>query len=124
MDSRFTRWLVLGFACLWFGMLVPIHQRGQIQLPGASAEMSRAKHCNKPNGHCKKSEQPDKQEGEGKDRDNCAVCHFIAGLHAPPPVTVVETRLGLVRDVPLDHAFVAPLRHAALPFHGLDPPII
>ena len=125
MSSRLTRLLVLGFACLWFGMLVPIHQRGQIQLPGGKSEAAAAGRCQRADGHCAKQSKPADQKGDTQqDRDNCAVCHFVAGLHAPPPVTVVETRLGLVRDLPVDHAFVAPLRHAALPFHGLDPPAV
>ena len=125
MTSRLTRFLVLGFACLWFGMLVPIHQRGQIQLPGGKSEAAPARHCKSADGHCaKKTQQPDQQKDTDDNRDNCAVCHFVAGLHAPPPVTVVETRLGLVRDLPVDHDFAAPPRHAALPFHGLDPPAV
>lgn len=56
-------------------------------------------------------------------RGDCAVCHFIAGLQAPPPVTVAPTRLGFLRTLPPDEALSVPLRHAALPFHGLDPPL-
>src|SRR5688500_18425504 len=126
MSSRLTRLLVLGFACMWFGMLVPIHQRGQIQLPGGKSEAAPASHCKSADGHCAKKTPPPEQKKDTDDNrgDNCAVCHFVAGLHTPPPVTVVEVRLGLVRDVPVDHAVLIPLRHAALPFHGLDPPTV
>jgi hypothetical protein len=123
MSSPLLRWSVLAFACLWFGMLVPVHQRGQIQLPGGRADAASAVHCKGADGHCNKKTKPaGKQDGTPKGRENCAVCHFVAGLHAPPPVTAVEARLGLVRDMPAEHAVVVMLRHAALPFHGLDPP--
>jgi hypothetical protein len=125
MSSPLLRWFVLGFACLWFGMLVPVHQRGMIQLPGA-ADARGLSHCNRGEertASCCKTQT--KQNGGGKapvTQGNCAVCHFIAGLHAPPPVTMYIAQLGLLRDQPLTFLSIAPLRHAALPFHGLDPP--
>jgi hypothetical protein len=114
--------MVLGFACLWFGALVPVHQRGQIQLPGASASAVGASHCSRPDAPCHKK---DTKPGQApKDPGNCAVCHFILGLHAPPPVTAYEARLGLVELLSPERPIVAPLRHVALPFHGLDPPTV
>ena len=142
MDRRFTRILVLGFACLWFGMLVPIHQRGQIRLPGPSAAAadspvaSSAARCARggPDAPCRLQPQsnwpaPDPARG-GNDSESggggggCAVCHFIAGLHAPPPVTVGPAPLGLLRVLPPARSAPAPARHTALPFHGLDPPLV
>ena len=120
MSSPLLRWLVLGFACLWFGALVPVHQRGQIQLPGG-ASASAASHCGRPDAPCHKKDAGHPGEPP-KNPENCAVCHFIVGLHAPPPVTVYEARLGLLTVLPPERPIVAPLRHAALPFHGLDPP--
>ena len=116
--------LVLGFACLWFGMLVPVHQRGQVQLPGpgGAERASAAARCNRTDADapCRK----DRPQPAGGDRESgrCAVCHFIVGLHAPPPVTAVEAALGLLGTLPPESAPVAPRRHSALPFHGLDPP--
>jgi hypothetical protein len=107
---------MLAFTCVWFGMLVPVHQRGQIQLPGgrvAKAAEPRACH-----GKCGKTKQP----AAPASRENCAVCHFILGLHAPPPVTIYVERLGLLESRPAELIASIPLRHAALPFHGLDPP--
>ena len=139
MSSPLLRWSVLAFACLWFGMLLPVHQRGQIQLPGpgGSVACDRAG-CGKsaapvPACHKKKAcdhaahpgaSQGDTKGGEKKPAKtgNCAVCHFIAGLHAPPPATIYVQYLGLLESRPVDDHFTAPLRHAAMPFHGLDPP--
>jgi hypothetical protein len=53
---------------------------------------------------------------------SCAVCHFMLGLHAPPPVVWIEARLGWLENLPAESRQAAPARHAALPFHGLDPP--
>ena len=130
MSSRRLRWIVLGFACLWFGMLVPVHQRGQIKLPRAvrADDAKPASHCSRaadPNSACHKQQQ---QQGAG-DEDapqqagDCAVCHFIAGLQAPPPAVAYQARLGLLEILPADAPLVLPLRHPALPFHGLDPPL-
>ena len=126
MSSRRLRWIVLGFAFLWFGMLVPVHQRGQMKLPGSVRAAEPASNCSRasdPASACHKQKQ-----GTGKDdapgrAGDCAVCHFIAGLQAPPPTVVYETRLGLLEVLPVDLPFVLPLRHPALPFHGLDPPL-
>ena len=120
--------LVLGFACLWFGMLVPVHQRGQVQLPGPSgaeqASAASGARCNRTDAEapCRKNRS---EEGGGESEPGrCAVCQFIIGLHAPPPVTVVEASLGLLGTLSPEPARVAPHRHPALPFHGLDPPAV
>lgn len=137
MDRRITRILVLGFACLWFGMLVPVHQRGQIRLPGPAAvaadgspEMAAVAHCPRGGGAdaaCAGKSRQQPAPGEQPPRDNsgggCAVCHFIAGLDAPPPVTLRVAALGFLRALPAEQPLAAPDRHTALPFHGLDPPL-
>ena len=133
MSSRRLRWLVLCFTCVWFGMLVPVHQRGAITLPGtpAVARGDGASHCSRmsdPSSACHKrllGQQKDRSDGKRAPARarSCAVCHFIVALHAPPPVVSVEARLGLLEHLPVEARAVAPLRHPALPFHGLDPPL-
>jgi hypothetical protein len=129
MSSRLLRWVVIAFTCFWFGALVPAHTRGQIKLAGsrsAAANTPETSHCSK-GGHCNKKSVPStKQEAPKPEQDtsDCAVCHLILGLHTPPPVTTYEVYLGLVRGAPIDHTEIAPLRHTALPFHGLDPPTV
>jgi hypothetical protein len=91
MSRRALHWLVLSFATLWFGVLVPVHNRGQIGVAGSGECASGAAlacHAPKPPCH-KQSPHSAPQPARA-----CAVCFFIAGLDAPPPVTVVETRLG------------------------------
>jgi hypothetical protein len=128
MNSRLLRCILLGFTCLWFGMLVPMHQRGQIQLPGSEREQASDAGV----GCCQKASKPSCHNGksskDGKpaapNPGNCAVCHFIVGLHAPPPVTFVETRHGLVELIEAGQPSTFVARHAALPYHGLDPPTV
>jgi hypothetical protein len=135
MDRRITRIFVLGFACLWFGMLVPIHQRGQIQLPGpgfarADGATDTKAHCpGGPNApcHAKQKARPGSAPGDGPAEDaaggGCAVCHFIAGLDLPAPIDLGIAPLGFLHALPSEVAPAAPARHGALPFHGLDPPL-
>ena len=138
MSSPLLRWSVLAFACLWFGMLVPVHQRGQIQLPGPAVAACDTGTCPQSNPvpacHTKKSASQCDHKGHTTPDDapatpkrgggGCAVCHFIAGLHAPPPAVVYEANLGLLESRPAGDVPAIPLRHAALPFHGLDPPTV
>jgi hypothetical protein len=131
MSSPRLRWIVLGFACLWFGMLVPVHQRGQIKLPGvaAAADAKPAPHCSRAAGpgsacHNTQQKQQTEQNRAPEQGGDCAVCHFIAGLHAAPPAVVCEARLGLHQILPAERSVVLLLRHPALPFHGLDPPLV
>jgi hypothetical protein len=143
MDSRRLRWLVLGFACLWFGVLVPIHQRGQIKLPGPRLSertdaASVSAHCARmaeavPACHIKRHHaaepsvpgqtKPDTDGGGDASPDDCAVCHYVLGLYVVPPVTFDFAPLGLLRERAPEEPAALSLHHAALPFHGLDPPL-
>jgi hypothetical protein len=120
--------MVLGFACLWFGMFVPVHQRGQIQLPGNNATAAAVNHCNNPNAPCHRkmadARQQKQQPGKPTNRENCAVCHFILGLHAPPPVTWYVERLGLIESLPAERQAAVPHCAVILPFHGRAPPMV
>ena len=126
MSSRLLRWMVLGFACLWFGMLVPVHQRGQIRLSDGGATAAAAGHCSRPDAPChRKAQDGKKQPEKPANRDNCAVCQLIIiGLHAPPPVTWYDQRLGLIEVRAVERQ--ADIAHCAtiLPFHGRAPPVV
>ena len=116
MRSRLLRWIVLGFACLWFGMLLPVHQRGRIQLPGRVASRAHASCCRAHDG----KQQPDKPAN----RENCAVCQLILGLHAPPPVTWYVERLGLIEVLAAERQADLARCATILPFHGRAPPAV
>ena len=130
MDRRVTRILVLGFTCLWFGVLVPVHQRGAIRLPGpaavAAAGPTSPTHCGRAEAglpcHRAPADPGSSPDAPADGGGGCAVCHFIAGLDVPLPVTTGIEPLGLLASLPTALAPAAPARHVALPYHGLDPP--
>jgi hypothetical protein len=108
-------------------MLVPVHQRGQIQLPGGgSATADAASHCNRPDAPCHRKAHDGKQQpGKPVDRENCAVCQFVIyGLHVPPPVTWYEARLGLVETLAIERQSGLARCPTILPFHGRAPPAV
>jgi hypothetical protein len=123
---RALRWLVLCFATLWFGVLVPVHNRGEITLPGAEKSChAAAKACCATGARLPDAgaHDPNCPDPASRPSGPCAVCFFISGLHAPPPVTVVVTRLGLVgsHDSPVPQDL--PARRVTLPFHNRAPPL-
>ena len=128
MSSRLLRWVVIAFTCMWFGVLVPAHTRGQIKLAGSRSAAVKSPDADACNRCLTKSAPANAGKPESPqppvDTSDCAVCHLILGLHTPPPVTTYEVYLGLVRRLPIDHGEIVPLRHTALPFHGLDPPTV
>ena len=125
MSSRLLRWMVLGFTCLWFGVLLPVHQRGQIQLPGAAPRVAGPSCCNHSDASRHRSTHDGKQQpAKPSNPENCAVCHFIAGLDVPPPVTWYVERQGLVESVPAEQHVAVPHRAEILPFHGRAPPVV
>jgi hypothetical protein len=96
-----VRWLVLLFTCAWFGVLVPVHRRGAIQLPGATPACCAHKSvaADAPASAChdagsRKSQAPTKS-GSG----NCAVCFFVAGLDLPAPVMLDVPPLGMAEPI-------------------------
>jgi hypothetical protein len=118
LPRRAVHWLVLCFATLWFGVLVPVHNRGEISLPGAPARAG---------SHCCPADSPDHDPDTTPDQaprsaGTCAVCFFIAGLDTPPPVTVAPVRLGPAGVAPAEDLPSAPAAHRALPFHSRAPP--
>ena len=102
MRSSALRWLVLLFTIAWFGVLVPVHNRGAIQLPGSAAhacckQSSDAAAANVPACHKPKSDgKPEPAKSGG---GNCAVCYFVAGLDLPAPVMLDVPPLGPAEPV-------------------------
>src|SRR4051794_6505637 len=98
MRSLTLRWLVLLFTVAWFGVLVPVHQRGAIQQPGSAApsccthRLVAGVSC--PGGDSQKSDAPAKGSS-----GNCAVCYRVFGLDLPAPVMLDVPPLGLAEPV-------------------------
>lgn len=130
MPRRAINWLVLGFAALWFNVVLPVHKRGQITLGGSGASDSASVSHQASHPCCPtKLAKPTPAPGTGHCPDSesrpadCAVCFFMAGLSTPPPVTVVERRLDHVGERPLV-AHPAPcVPRFALPLNSRAPPL-
>ena len=106
MRSAALRWIVLAFTCAWFGVLVPIHQRGSIQLPGGGTSCCETKktetaQADVPACHRKPVAPADDHDAPpAKPASNCAVCYFVAALDLPAPVLLTVPPLGPAEPLP------------------------
>lgn len=104
MGARLLRWSIVAMTLLWFGVVVPFHERGQIKLPGSRAANDRtvasasglviaaARHCcPRPAG-----EAPDSRPSP---RD-CAICHVAKTIDVPLPPDLTPAELGLLAVLP------------------------
>ena len=120
MPPRALHWLVLCFATLWFSVLVPVHNRGEIRLPGAApAPEAVSSHCHRGATDDEQAPCHDRARESG---GACAVCYFLAALDAPPPVTLVEARLGFVGLIDAPRPDTPVVAGVSLPFHSRGPP--
>ncbi len=114
MHRPALRWLVLLFTCAWFGVLVPVHNRGQITLGGPRAAATATACCP---GEAKarpavaachpvkpaaaetpaRANAADAPPDDAPAAGDCAVCHFIAALDLPAPVLLDAPPLGAAR---------------------------
>jgi hypothetical protein len=121
MVRRALHWLVLGFTTLWFGVLVPVHNRGEISLPGSERDARQTAHACCADSSSAARHAPGHAPAPSRG-GACAVCSFIATLDAPPPVTWVETRLGLIGTLDAPRPDELPAARVVLPFHSRAPP--
>jgi hypothetical protein len=123
MRRRAIHWLVLGFAALWFNVVLPVHKRGQITLGGPPEGGSHA---------CCKTAQPGSAPSSknhcpvpgSRPSGPCAVCFFMAGLCTPPPVTVVERRLGYAGQNRIAARSAPEVARFCLPLNSRAPPLV
>ena len=94
MRSRSLRILLIGIFSLWFGIIVPGHERGAIRVAGADAneagdgschtvKKSACDHC--PTQSVPSGDQPAKAPSDPS--QHCAICKFIGVLDAPTIIT-------------------------------------
>ena len=93
MQSRALRIAVLAWVGLWFGLIVPWHTRGAVQLPGNNAAGPAFTTCCAPSKPAN-SNSKDAPLNQGGPASNCAVCHFIATLDVAAPTIFYEPFLG------------------------------
>jgi hypothetical protein len=114
MHSRAFRILLLAIVAVWYGAVLPGHQRGIVQLPGASTDACcQGNHSDHPG---------DPAEAPAGSPRTCAVCFYMGALlQAAPPVLDIAP-LGLT-DRQLDPIAPAPVTVPHLPTYlGRAPP--
>ncbi|MEX2214014.1 MAG: hypothetical protein WD768_07800 [Phycisphaeraceae bacterium] len=95
MQSRNLRILMLGFLALWFGMILPGHERGVIQLPGYAAApgSDQASDCATQSScsSCCPTQSSGGKSDSSKNRapGHCAICYLLGVLDVP--VTIAFT---------------------------------
>lgn len=127
-NQRFSTACILWLA-VWFGVVVPGHERGQIVLPGYEAP----RHCgttsasqtassaSTPSTCCPVS-RPDGDSEPDSPVQRCAICYIVATLTVPPPIDLAPQptdRVGRVAMARPDRPVSAP---AILSYHGRAPP--
>lgn len=114
---------------LWFGVVVPGHERGQIVLPGYAAPShcgtaSSADASSAPKSTCCPVPEPDEPGKPADPITRCAVCYIVATLATPPPVDLAPqptARVALLDQTPsLAPEVATPHR----PWLGRAPPAI
>ena len=96
MHSRAFRIFLLALVALWYGAVLPGHQRGVVQMPGAEADP-----CCERDGH------DSKDSSKAPAPRSCAVCFYMAALEQAAPPDLGIAPLGPAERQP---ATVAPAR--------------
>ena len=126
MCSTPSRNWVLLWAAIWFGLVVPFHQRGQIGLPGQrSGTGSPAASC------CARAEGEAAPAGCHESRKTkparpspgtCAVCFMVAQLDVPPAVTEAPVALDTLEILNENTPLSPSLARGYEPYLGRAPP--
>ena len=128
MHSRLFRILFLGFLCLWLGIIVPGHERGQIVLPGTPRNTAIKSCCVLRGGSLTKldfNRQPtDKQRPTREDRKRCALCQLIATLQVARPSLLAFLPMGLLAIIPAQRSLGIAHYPYIGPVMGRGPPVV
>jgi hypothetical protein len=105
MRSRSLRILLLGVFSLWFGVIVPGHERGAIRMPGTEPKAAAGEptcHTQKNCQHCPTTGQPltPSDNAPADPSSHCAICHFIGVLDAPVALTFTIPEAELLASLP------------------------
>ena len=107
MRGRYFKLALLCWTIAWYGYTVPAHQRGQILLPGGNGmhTISALASCcvmptdvgdaGNPAGAPTDSSVPNK--GGTAPTGRCAICFMATVIVSPPPLTLYEPVLALLR---------------------------
>jgi len=102
MQSKSLRILAIIWLGWWFGMFLPGHQRGSVQLPGSGGKPQLSSCCpsevtEAPSCHAVPTKQNDSEDDSSDGSpSNCALCQIINTLSTPPTVLGSVEPLGLL----------------------------
>jgi hypothetical protein len=103
------------FCALWYGIILPGHERGAITLPGSNC-------CDVKAASCHTAPHPDKSDRKSDPVRTCAVCQLVS-VTAPPTVIAIDVqKLHLLAELP-SVAYLSPdLAAVSRPQSGRGPP--
>jgi hypothetical protein len=119
--SRLILGLLLLQQAFFLNVLVPGHTRGQMTLDGKHEPDTggcSACCCNKPATPVKERGAPSR-----RDRDQCAVCQFVAGLTSVPVVRLTLPELGLLDLLPVPPPAVVVSLDLIPTYQACGPPV-
>lgn len=124
MRFRWFHLALILFETFFLNVVIPGHQRGIVQLPGANTQS--ASSC--PFCCCESTAQnhPNKSHSNDppKHPETCAICAFAAHLTIPPVFDCTPEALKLLCPVINDVAHSPATCHVILPFDERGPPTI
>jgi hypothetical protein len=105
MRSHSLRILMLGLFSLWFGVIVPGHERGAISVPGYKSPGAGKQACAPRPAHCNSCPAPaDDPAGpaspESDPASHCAICHLTGVLDAPTAIVFAIPQAELLACLP------------------------
>jgi len=123
MRSRLLAWTILVFQAFFLNIVVPGHQRGIVQLPGAvpSAQQGRCPFCAGDSSTA--DTKTNKSHAPAGDRENCAICFIAAHLSLPPVFTISLEPLHLLGSLPACWREAIIARNCRLAFDERGPPL-
>jgi hypothetical protein len=115
MQSRAFRIFLLAVIGVWYAAVLPGHQRGVVQMPGAAGDAC----CQR--GHGDHPDDP--ASAPVKSPRTCAVCFYMSALLQAAPPDLCITSLGLTdcQPEPVGPAIVA--AHPPATYLGRAPPL-
>ncbi len=108
---------------MWFGMIMPGHQRGGVALPGAESGLTGPIAAAPSCPMCVALEGDSDDAPPSSDpASGCAICFLKGVLHQPPAISLAPPPAELVGEACLIIRESATARPAYRVFHGLAPP--
>jgi hypothetical protein len=98
---------------IWFEIIIPVHRRGSVSVPGAAPTCCCCCCCGSQAGNSSHGPQSPKP---------CAICDFAAHLDIPPVTDLSLPPMGLAARLDPPAAQIAVYRIVLLPYLSRGPP--